>query len=134
VELKLLQTLHLLTQAKATSLTLVGELAVLGLQNGANRPGWFTPIGTLSFSLSLAVNAMLSGLLVFKIAQTSVALGDSRGGRGMTDFKPVISMLVESGLIFFMTQLVWVITFTVQNVGFYLVSGPITMIYVRDYF
>ena len=132
MELKLLQTLHLLIRAKATSLTLLGELAVLGLQNAANRPGWFTPIGTLSFSLSLAVNAILSGLLVFKIAKISLALGDSRG-EGMTDFKPLISMLVESGLMFFMAQLVWVICFTVESVGFYLITGPITMIYVRDY-
>ena len=134
MELKLLQTLHLLTQAKATSLTLVGELGVLGPQNVAiDRPSWFTPIGTLSFSLSLAVNAILSGLLVFKIAKTALALGDSRG-RGMTDMRPIISMLVESGLIFFMAQLVWVVCFTVESVGFYLVGGPITMIYVRDYF
>jgi hypothetical protein len=68
VELKLLQALHLLTQAKATSLALVGELAVV--QKAATRPGWFTPFGTVSFSLSLSVNAILSGLLVFKIAKT----------------------------------------------------------------
>jgi hypothetical protein len=33
-----------------------------------------------------------------------------------------------------MAQLVWVVCFTVGSVGFYVVSRPITMIYVRDYF
>jgi hypothetical protein len=58
---------------------------------------------------------------------------DSRGG-GMMNFKLIISMLVGSGLIFFMAQLVWVICFSLESIGFNLASGPITMIYVRDYF
>jgi len=112
----------------ATSLTLVGALAVHGPQLGVNRPGWFDPIGTLSFSVSLGVNSILTGLLVFKIAKASLALRQTQT-RGIKDFTPLISMLIESGVVFFMAQLVYVVCFSVESIGFDLISGPITIIY-----
>jgi hypothetical protein len=127
----------LLTQAEATSLTLVGELAVLepGSQNPENRPVWFTPIGLLSFSVSLAVNTIFTGLLVFKIAKVSLALRPEHvHARGMQDLTPLISIIVESGLVLFMVQLVLVICFSTKSRAFDLTIGPITMIYVRALF
>ena len=105
---------------------------MLGPQHVENRPGWFTPIGLLSFSLSLAVNTIFSGLLVFKIAKASLALRHAHA-RKIQDFTPLISMLIESGLVFFMAQLIWVICFSIESVAFNLTSGPITIIYVRAY-
>jgi len=112
----------------AASLTLVGGLVVFGPQIVANRPGWFNPIGILSFSVSLAVNSIFTGLLVFKIAKASLALRHTHA-RGFQDFTPLISMLIESGLVFLMAQLIWVICFSVESAAFNLVSGPITIIY-----
>ena len=128
----MLQIVSLLTQAEAASSTTVGELAVLGPQNAENRPGWFTPIGSLSFSVSLAVNTIFSGLLVFRIAKVSLALRRAHA-RGMLDFTPLISTILESGLVLFMVQLVLLICFSNGSTAFYLTGGPITMIYVRAY-
>jgi hypothetical protein len=115
-----------------TSLALVGELGALGVENGNNTPAWFTPVGDLSFSLSLAVNAIITGLLVFKIAKASRALRNSLARaprRALNDFRPLVSMLVESGIALFAIQMVWVVCFSTESSGFYLVGGPIAMIY-----
>ena len=126
----------MLTRVEAGSLTLVGELIVLGPQNKAKLSDWFTPIGILSFSVSLALNAIVICLLVFKIAKASLALRHVHG-RGTQDFMALISMLVESGLVLFIVQLVWVICFSLKFIAesnaFNMTSGPITMIYVRAY-
>jgi len=110
----------------ATSLALVGELRVLGeAHQFSDPPRWFTPIGVLSFSLSLVVNAIFTGLLVFKIAKASLA----SNSHGKNSLRPLLSMLIESGVILFVVQLMWVIFFSTANTGFYVFGGPITMVY-----
>ena len=84
----------MLTLAEGASLTLDVELAVLEPQNVTNRPGWFDPIGILSSYLSLAVNAIFTDLLVFKIAKASLALRHTHA-KGIPNFTPVISLLIE---------------------------------------
>jgi hypothetical protein len=111
----------------ATSLTLAAELAVLGPAE-VIRPAWFDPVGILSFCLSLAVNTIFTGLLVFKIAKSSMALRNTHT-RGIQDLTPLISMLIESGLVLFLTQLIWLVTFSLETSVFNLVSGPVAMIY-----
>jgi hypothetical protein len=127
-----LLAVRLLTHAEGTSLTLVGAMSLHGPQIRESRPVWFDPIGTLSFSLSLAVNAIFSGLLVFKIAKASQALRQTQT-RGIRDFTPLISMLIESGVVFFIVQLVYVVCFSIESVGFDLISGPVTIVYVCAY-
>jgi len=63
-----------------------------------------------------------------RTAQASLALRRT-DARGIKDFTPLISMLIESGLVFFMAQLVWVVCFSVESTAFALVSGPLTIIY-----
>ena len=112
---------------------MVGELGALGVENANNSPAWFTPVGDISFSFSLAVNAIITGLLVFKIVKASRALRNSLTRvqhRTLNDFRPLVSILIESGIALFAIQLVWVICFSTQSSGFYLVGGPIAMIYV----
>ncbi|KAF8808529.1 hypothetical protein BYT27DRAFT_7337756 [Phlegmacium glaucopus] len=116
----------------ATSLTLVGELVIIGkTKQFSDTPAWFTPVGTLSFSLSLAVNAIFTSLLVFKIIKASLAFRRScvRNPRGKNDFLPLISMLIESGVVLFVVQLLWVVFFSLDSNAFYLLSGPVPMIY-----
>jgi hypothetical protein len=124
--------LRFLTQVEVATLTLVGEMSVNGPILAENRPSWYNPIGILAFSLSLAVNTIFTGLLVFKIAKSSMALRHTHT-RGIQDFTPLITMLIESGLIFFMAQLVWVVCFNLESSAFDLISGPLTIIYVRAY-
>ena len=124
-----------LTRAEGGLLTVVGEMAPP--QDLKNRSGgWFTPIGfpigLASLSVSLALNAILTGLLVFKIAKASLTLRHARA-RVMADFTPLISIIVESGLVLFMAQLVLLICFSTEGSAFNVTSGAIGMIYVRAY-
>ena len=105
-------------------------MALHGPEIAENRPDWFNPIGILSFSLSLVVNTILTGLLVFKITKESLVLRHTHA-RGVTDFTSLISVLIESGLVFFIAQLIWVVCFSLESTAFNLVGGPITIIYVR---
>lgn len=95
-------------------------------------PNSFIPIGILSFSLSLAVNAIFTGLLVFKIVKSSLALRKMHP-RGSQDYTPLITILIESGLVFFLAQVVWIICFTIGGSAIGVTSEPITMIYVCVY-
>ncbi|KAF8808531.1 hypothetical protein BYT27DRAFT_7241660 [Phlegmacium glaucopus] len=116
----------------ATSLTLVGELVIIGkTQQFNDPPAWFTPIGILSFSLSLVVNAIFTGLLVFKIVKTSLASRRSgeRNPWSKNDVLPPISILIESGVVLFVAELLWVVFFSLNSNEFYLFGGPITMTY-----
>jgi len=114
----------------ATSLTLSGWLALLWPHIDTEPPHWYFAIGILSFSLSLIVNAIFTGLLAFKIAKTSMALRHTLA-RGKRDYAPLISILIESGLIFFVVQLVWIICFSIPATtnAISLTGGPITIIY-----
>lgn len=123
----------MLTQAEGASLVLIGGMALHGPQLAENRPRWYTPVGVLSFSVSLAVNAIFTGLLVFKIAKSSLALQHTHARR-IQDFTRVVSMLIESGLALFVGQMIWIICFSVESHAFALTGGSITMIYVRCLF
>ena len=118
----------------ATSLTLVVQLSLFrnDLQN-VNPPTWFFPMGVASFSLSLTVNTIVTGLLVLKLVllhrEIRHSLPDSSTHKGY-DLLPVISVLIESGMFTFIGQLVWVVLFRLQSPGFNAVGSPITMIYV----
>jgi hypothetical protein len=128
-----LQTVSLrLTQVEGGILTVVGEMATPPQDAG----GWFTPIGfpigLASLSVSLALNAILTGLLVFKIAKASLVLRHSHA-RVMPDITYLISIIVESGLVLFMAQLVLLLCFSTEGTAFNVTSGAIGMIYVRAY-
>ncbi|KAF8812068.1 hypothetical protein BYT27DRAFT_7183234 [Phlegmacium glaucopus] len=116
----------------ATSLTLVGELVILGkTQQFSHPPVWFFPIGILSFSLSLVVNAIFTGLLVFKIVKTSLAFRRScaRNPGGKNDLLPLLCILIESGVVLFVVELLWVVLFSLNSNEFYVFSGPTAMTY-----
>ncbi|KAF8808527.1 hypothetical protein BYT27DRAFT_7188840 [Phlegmacium glaucopus] len=116
----------------ATSLTLIGKLVIIGkTKQFSNPPAWFSPFGTLSFSLSLAVNAIFTGLLVFKIIKASLAFRRSciRNPRGKKDLLPLICMLIESGIVLFVVESLWVLLFSLDSNAFYLLSGLVPMIY-----
>ena len=114
-------------------------MVVLGPRNMKHHAGgWFSPVGTpiglLSLSVSLALNTILTCLLVFKIVKALLALRQVQA-RGMQDCHStaLISIIIESGLVLFMAQLVLVICFSTEGNAFDLTSGPITIIYVCAY-
>ena len=92
----------------------------------------------LSFlSLSLAENALVTGLIVYKIviAYRGIQGLANRVGHPNVlgrDIAPIISILIESGVITFTAQLVQILMyrFDIDN-GYLVVGGFVVQLYVR---
>jgi hypothetical protein len=100
-------------------------------------PHWYLSGVTAFFFLSLGVNALVTALIVYKIVIVyhdvrgfnAGAYGDINGQR--RDLYPLISILIESGLITFAAQLVQAIMYKSATAAFPLVGGCVVMLYVR---
>jgi hypothetical protein len=122
---------------KAGSLVLVGELsALLNTRNFDNVPVWWVPMGVTAFSLSLAVNTIVTGLLVFKIVLEYRKIKHSSynpNGDHLTwrrNILPIIAILIETGLMTFVGQMAWTISYGLQSNVFGLVAGVVIVLYV----
>ena len=100
-------------------------------------PTWYYSAAASSFSISLAVNALVTGFMIFKILTVyrefqGFNLKTNAGRSPQTD-QPlhIISIFAESGLLTFVAQLVQIILY--QRPAFPLVSGLIVMVYVRNH-
>ena len=88
--------------------------------------------------MSLIVNAGVTGLIVLKILivyrehQQLKARTRYTNGTRPHDFYPIISILVESGLITFIGQLVQTILYKADDYAFPIVSGVVVMLYVSS--
>ena len=98
-----------------------------------------TSIVTAYFSLSLGVNTLVTALIVYRIITVT---NDIRGfgtgkvqaiAHGQRDLYPLISILIESGLMTFVGQLAQPIMFKFANFAFPLVRDPVVMLYVRAF-
>jgi len=100
-------------------------------------PEWYFSAVTAFFFLSLGVNAATTALIVYRIV---IVYNDIRGfnvssvqgsahGSGQRDLSPLISILIESGLITFVGQLTQSIMYKSATSAFPLVGGPVVMLY-----
>ena len=105
-------------------------------------PGWYLSAVTAFFFVSLGANALDTGLIVFKIINVYHDIRrlhptNSRSGSayesGQRVLYPLISILVESGLITFVAQLAQSIMYKFANAAFPLVAGVVVMLYVRTF-
>ena len=93
---------------------------------------------TSFFSLSLAENALVTSLLIFKIF---TVYRDVRGlesrveytNRLGCDVVRIIYILIESGVITFMAQLVQTLMYKFANNAYPIIGGPVVQIYVRGF-
>ena len=93
---------------------------------------------TSFFSLSLAENALVTGLLISKtltiyrdIRGLETRIGYTNGlGR---DVVRIILILIESGVITFMAQLVQTLMHKFDINAYRIIGGPVVQIYVRDF-
>jgi hypothetical protein len=112
------------------ALTVTIEQGIVGL---GVVPNWFLRMALGSFSISLCVNAVVTGLLVLKIVRIHrelVSIGPRT--RGMYNLRPLISIIIESGMFTFVAQTLWVVFVRLEsdgNTGFGAVDSPTTMIY-----
>ena len=92
------------------------------------------------FSLSLIENALATGLIIFKILTMYREVhGLSVEGRfGCTnghgiDIVPIISILIESGIITFVAQLVQILMFRYNELAYPIIAGLVIQLYVRGF-
>ena len=93
---------------------------------------------TSFFSLSLAENALVTGLLIFKILtvyrdvrELEIRIGYTNGlGR---DIVRIISILIESGMITFMVQLVQTLMYKFDVNAYCIIGGLAVQIYIGDF-
>ena len=116
--------------------TMKSEVASVAL------PNWYLPSVTAFFFLSLAVNAVTTALIVYKILtvyseirgfhNTNLQAGAIDNLNGRRDLNPLVSILIESGLITFVGQLAQCLMFRLSSdFAFPLISGVVVMLYVR---
>ena len=94
---------------------------------------WGTPVSTTSFAASMAVNVLVTGLIVFKILKVflevkaaTTSIERSLGSTGGTKFRHIIFVIIESGMLMFAVQLVRVVLFILPTAplqGIDLVTG-----------
>ena len=105
-------------------------------------PNWYLPSVTAFFFLSLAVNAVTTALIVYKILSvyneirvfhnSNIQTGAIENLNGRRDLNPLVSILIESGLITFVGQLAQCLMFRLASESaFPLISGVVVMLYVR---
>ena len=86
------------------------------------------------FSISLAVNALTSALIVYKIITIYKEIQDlnvQTNRNGNPNIFAAISILIEAGLIAFVGQLAQIIVCQFADDAFPLVTGSLVMLYVR---
>jgi len=121
---------------------LVTALTTLGFQikdvaDNLPFPDWYLSAVTAFFFISLGVNALVTALIVYRIISV---YNDIRGfnagivrasahGSGQRDLYPLISILIESGLITFVGQLAQSIMYKFAGDAFPLVGGCVVMLY-----
>jgi hypothetical protein len=118
-------------------------LTTLGFQIKATAdslplPNWYLSAVTAFFFVSLGVNALVTALIVYKIMNVyhdirgfNASNVQSAHGNGQRDLYPLISILIESGLITFAAQLMQSIMYKSASAAFPLVGGCVVMLYVR---
>ena len=103
-------------------------------------PDWYLSIVTAFFFVSLAVNALVTALIVYRINtvyndirgfNSNSNVGSHHGSAGgQRNLYPLISILIESGLITFVAQLTQSIMYKSASEAFPLVGGVVVMLYV----
>jgi hypothetical protein len=90
------------------------------------------------FSLSLAENVLVTGLIIFKILtiyrdiqglQNRVGYASGLG----RDITPIISILIESGVLTLVAQLVQMLSFKFDSTVYSVIGGIVVMIFVRGF-
>ncbi|KAF8868865.1 hypothetical protein BD779DRAFT_1682946 [Infundibulicybe gibba] len=91
--------------------------------------GLIGTVGIMAYSISLGVNALTTSLIVIKILSTSRGVCPARGSNLHRPLRVAAAMLIESGLLMFAFQLVFVILFSSRPTTFNIISGPSAQIY-----
>jgi len=121
---------------------LVTALTTLGynikfVADNTDLPDWYFSAVTAFFFLSLAVNALVTGLIVYRIINVyneirgfgNVNVSGHGSTSGQRNLYPLISILIESGLITFVAQLAQTVMYKSATAAFPLVGGCVVVLY-----
>ena len=89
------------------------------------------PLALSLFSLSLAENALVTGLIISKIL---IVYREIRGLENSVGYiVPIISILIESGVITFIVQLVQTLMYKFYITAYPILSGLVVPLYVSGF-
>ncbi|KAF8889839.1 hypothetical protein BD779DRAFT_1799675 [Infundibulicybe gibba] len=109
-----------------------GGLALIDIDNSPDRAKVVhlsALIGVTVYSISLAVNALATALIVIKILLTTREVRPVLGSDSHRSLHIVTAMVIESGLLMLAFQLAFVILFRSQSPAVRIVANTITQIY-----
>ena len=93
----------------------IGESVYIMSQQGVSVvvPEWGYIMGLTSIAMSLSVNALVTGLIVFKISkvywEVKPLYDQPDLSTGGSKLRPIIFIIIESGLALFCIQLAWLV-------------------------
>jgi len=92
---------------------------------------WLFSVSTAAFSVALGVNAIVATLLAIKIYQNQLIAKETLTVQKhkVHPIRNYISIFNDSGMLMLACQIIWLTFFRLNNIGFYLIKGPIVMIY-----
>jgi len=116
------------------TLVLVVELCRQNLSTSlAPFPPWAIPLAISAICISLASNTIVTGLLVLRITMIyrQCRRNMTHAARSLFNpqVSPIISILIETGMMTFVSQLILVIAFGLQDAYALVVGSPMIMIY-----
>ena len=109
-------------------------VVVVGMCRSETLPPLTISLAISSICISLALNSIVTGLLVLRITlvhrQCRRAMAQASRRPYDLQVSPVISILIETGMMTFVSQLVLVIVFGLQSASAIVVGSPMVMVYV----
>lgn len=114
----------------AVDLALVRRVASNGDQKALSHR--LVSIGKPAFALSLCVNTVVTSLIIFRIWRHFQLVKKHLPGSQKL-FLSVISIMVESGVLLFATQLVYLVLFILRHPAYDTVAGLTAVVYVSPF-
>ena len=85
------------------------------------------------FSISLAQNALATGLIITKIVIVYREISPGRVGYANGLRRGIVPILIESGVMKFMAQIVQALMIKFDSTGYPIISRLVVMLFVRDF-
>ncbi|KAI6042535.1 hypothetical protein EDC04DRAFT_2878478 [Pisolithus marmoratus] len=92
-------------------------------------PPAIVPLGLAGYILPMCTNAIVTSLIVYKIWDTSRGLPGSPEFIGQGAARHAIGLIIESGLLYFLAQLVYVVLFALQHPAVAIIALMAVQIY-----
>lgn len=100
-------------------------------------PAVLVPLGTASFTLPLATNFIITILIVGRIYYVSMYTRDLRTTSVITSttnhFNQAAAIVIESGMLYLVTQLIFVVLFAIKHPAQAIVAVAVVQVYVGSF-